>query len=155
MCNIVSGSEYSNKWRLTQSCCGCSLRVGSLIIGWLDLLAGILWIISAFTGSGSGRPGNYESHYIGIGNVILTILAALCILVGVYKGLVNILWVSVYFHLIIVIWCLIVIIIFFVYLLFVPAVVGIIQLIVTVYLFLVLRSYAFELDGGLPAGSPA
>ncbi|KAK7081163.1 hypothetical protein SK128_007558 [Halocaridina rubra] len=74
-------------------CCGCSLRTGSLIIGWLDLIFGL--INAAFTAAVA-----VENHYNPLwGSFVVEmvgVLIALCLVIGANKENTRLLWLWVY-----------------------------------------------------------
>lgn len=130
---------------LSQSCCGCSLRSGSLAIGILGVIGGILGTIS---GIYLGINGNNQGWVDMVINIITLILAAILIQ-GVRaekRGLVMVwVWVMGIIVIINIILGIIAIILTF------NIIGGVILFIImgiAVYCILVVRSYAISLGGG-------
>ncbi|KAL7643461.1 UNVERIFIED_CONTAM: hypothetical protein RMT77_005443 [Armadillidium vulgare] len=142
MGNVISGRKYSNRGVVREFCCGCSLRTGSLVIGWFGILYAVLWMVNIFMFSRE----TYIS-YLGIASITLGLIAGIFILIGVYNRSKDFTWIGVYLYLVIVIYSFVIFVLFCLALLWPSMIIALFQTLLFAYFFFVLRSYAYRLSG--------
>ncbi|KAL7643462.1 UNVERIFIED_CONTAM: hypothetical protein RMT77_005444 [Armadillidium vulgare] len=142
MGNVISGKTYSDQGRVEESCCGFSLRTGTIIIGWSQLIFAAMWIVHLPL---FGKL-NVEVSFLSVGSIILLFLGGLFTLVGVYTRKLKMLWIAVYILFFFIIWSIIVFILFFEKDLWISVIITVVQGTLLLYSFFVARSYAFEMN---------
>ena len=114
------------RWFTFETCFFCFLLAsGTILLGILFSILGVLWIIASVFKGGCG--------FIGLLTGILSLIIGVLILVGYQRKNAELLWYSVYILLVDVIWLIISAIVLFVFLLIVP---GIFSLLNAIIIFL-------------------
>ncbi|XP_068241513.1 uncharacterized protein [Palaemon carinicauda] len=130
---------------LTQSCCGCSLRTGSLAIGIIGLVFAVLHSIYGIYNGVNGNGQGWVNMIVGILNVILCAVLIQGIRQEKRSMVMTWVWVQTILVAINIILGIIEII---VTLNIVFAIVLFIVMGIAIYCILVVRSYAFSIGGG-------
>ena len=131
--------ESKFQWLTFETFCFCcSLGAGTLILGILFTICGVLWIVGSVVEGGYG--------FISLLSGILSLIIGILILVGYQKQNVELLWWSVYILIIDVIWLIISAVILFVFLLPVHGIFSLLNAFIILLCACVIRSYAFQMD---------